>query len=85
MEVNEKKQQEKLSELYEGREELLGKGIKIGPMKIIKIRNILQRDKKALSYYIREIGKGRTADQITLEELKSAGAKERTIISLSQL
>ena len=83
--MNNKGQADKLSKLYEGREDLLNKGKKIGPMKMIKIQRIFQRDKKALAYYIVEIEKGRTADQITIEELREAGAKERTIKQLMEL
>lgn len=83
--VNNKAQEETLSKLYEGREEVLAAGIRVGPMKIIKIQKILRRDLVAWAYYKQEIGKGRTADQITVEELELAGVKERTIRDLSSL
>jgi len=84
--MTDKSQDKTVGKLYEGREDLLDKGTsRIGPMTIIKIQKILRRDRKAFAYYIREIGKGRTADMISVDELRAAGAKEKTIESLSGL
>jgi len=81
-----KKDQEKtLSKLYEGREETLKEGSRIGPMKVIKIQKILRRDQIAWKYYVSEIRKGRTADQISIDELRGVGVKERTIKELVNL
>jgi len=84
--LSKQSQDKKVNELYEGREELLKEGTKrLGPMKIRKIQMILLRDKKALAYYMAEIQRGRTADQITMEELKQAGVKQKTIDKLMEL
>lgn len=69
-----------LNKIYEGKEEELKQGMKeLTPMKRIKLTMALKNDPKAFFFLKNEIAKGRTPDQISLDEFKKAGAKNKTI------